>query len=192
MKNMNEMMNEMMSKMVENMMQNMMEQMMNTMMQSMMNSMFTSKDCTEEAPKEATKVSAEKSTTTIATGLNDVKCKWGIEELIISGKKFYRITDGIFTLGKWRQSKFKADEEYRIPMNLEAHKLATNKIKSLEGIKSQTTDGGWIAYGFTSKKSAEKALEKLPEKIQSYEIAEYISAHGQIPAKAVTRKKKSA
>lgn len=124
--------------------------------------------------------SQKKVNAAVATTCSDVKCKWGVEEVIANGKKFYRIVDGIFTYGRWIPSKTNPNEEIRGRMNLEAHKIATETIKGLEGIKSVEMDGGWKAYGFTTKKSAEKALEKLPERIQGCQIAEYISKYGLI------------
>ena len=122
---------------------------------------------------------------------SDVRCKWGLEEVKTpDGRKFYRIIDGIFTAGKWMQSKFNPDEEYRIPVNQEAHRIATNKVKALQGVKAvEMVKDGWKAYGFTSKKKAEEALKKLPTHIQKCEIAEYVAEHGCIKAKAFKRKK---
>ena len=136
----------------------------------------------EQTPYEKQASAAVRATTT------DVKCKWDIEELeLAGGKKFYRSVDGIFTAGKWRVSKYDSNKEYRIPTNLEAHRIATDYVKKLQGVKSVTMDAGWIAYGFATKKSAKLALEKLPEMIQRAEISAYIAEHGQIKAKAVTR-----
>ena len=145
------------------------------------------------AEKTVSEKVVEKTTNKAESVLpNDVKCKWSVEEILIGGKKFYRILDGIFTFGKWYDSKFNPGEEYRIPVNQEAHRIATTKIKGIKGIKGVETEGGWIAYGFSSKKSAEKALEALPTHIQGVEIAEYIGKYGAIKAKAVKRTKKSA
>ena len=132
----------------------------------------------------------QKLNTAKTTGLADVTCKWTIEEIITpNNKKFYRITDGIFTAGKWMQSKYDANKEFRIPVNQEAHRLATTAIKGIDNIQSVEMNGGWKAYGFTSKRSAEAAIKKLPAKISKVAIADYIAEHGLIKAKAVTRSK---
>jgi len=132
------------------------------------------------APQTAQTTERPKVNAAVETTCSDVKCKWAVEEVIANGKKFYRIVDGIFTYGRWFPSKTNPNEEIRGRMNLEAHKIATETVKGLEGIKSVEMDGGWKAYGFTTKKSAEKALEKLPERIQGVQIAEYISKYGLI------------
>lgn len=114
----------------------------------------------------------------IRAGYNDVKCKWSIEEITTpAGKRFYRINNGIYTYGKWQQSKFKADEEYRKTVNNEANVIANSKIKALQGVITVEMNGGWKAFGFNSKKAAEEALKKLPEKIQKVEIAEFVASH---------------
>lgn len=143
--------------------------------EAIMNLIIGKVNLTAPQTTERSKVNAA-----VATTCSDVKCKWGVEEVIANGKKFYRIVDGIFTYGRWIPSKTNPNEEIRGRMNLEAHKIATETIKGLEGIKSVEMDGGWKAYGFTTKKSAEKALEKLPERIQGCQIAEYISKYGLI------------
>ena len=127
----------------------------------------------------------------VRAAYTDVKCKWGVEKVKTpDNKDFYRIIDGIFTAGKWMQSKYHEDMEYRIPTNQEAHRIATNKVKALQGVKAvEMVKDGWKAYGFSSKKAAEEALKKLPTHIQKCEIAEYVAEHGCIKAKAVTRKK---
>lgn len=128
---------------------------------------------------------------------SNVSCKWKIEETtgfdLNAGKtrRIYRIVDGIFTAGKWMQSKYDANKEYRIPTNQEAHRIATNKVKSLDNIISVDMPGGWKAYGFATKKAAKAAIETLPEMIQGVEIAGYIEKYGKIQAKAVTRVKEA-
>lgn len=134
---------------------------------------------------------AEKQTAYKPHGVypSNVSCKWDIDEINVGGKKFYRIVDGIFTAGKWMQSKYNPDEEYRMPTNQEAHRIAMAKVKELEGIKSAEMAGGWKAYGFTSKKAAQTAIETLPDKIQGVEIQSYIEKYGKIQVKAVKRQK---
>lgn len=121
---------------------------------------------------------------------SDMKCKWEVEELTTpGGDKFYRIKDGIFTAGKWRQSKFDPNKEYRVETNLEAHKLALDKVKALKNIQKVEMSGGWFAYGFKTKATATKALKSLPECIQAVEICSYIAEHGAIKGKSHTRDK---
>lgn len=128
---------------------------------------------------------------------SNVSCKWQIEETtgfdLNAGKtrRIYRIVDGIFTAGKWMQSKYDANKEYRIPTNQEAHRIAMSKIKSLDNITSVEMPGGWKAYGFATKKAAKAAIESLPEMIQGVEIQGYIEKYGKIQAKAVTRVKEA-
>ena len=192
---MNEMMNKMMEQMAEQMMQAMMMQMMQNMMAQFGNTQsLAPAQVVSEQPKEEVKKDNHVNAA-VACTTTSVTCKWGIEEILLDNgkKKFYRITDGIFTAGKWRQSKYDANKEYRIPTNLEAQKLAIEKIKKLDGIQSINPNGAeWKAYGFTSKKAAEAAIKKLPEKIDRAEIASYISEFGPIKGKAVTREKKTA
>lgn len=124
------------------------------------------------------------------TGLNDVTCKWAVEEVFDeNNKKFYRIVDGIWTAGKWMDSKYDANKQYRIPCNQEAHRLATEALKKVDNIQNVKMNGGWFAYGFKAKKTAEATITKLPAKISKVAIADYIAEHGQIKAKAVTRVK---
>lgn len=192
----NKTMQEMMNEMMNTMMQQMAQQMMMTMMQNMMNQFSTgsqslapSTQVSESKPVEKTDNHVNAAVAAVTTS---VKCKWGVEKINLDGNKtFWRITDGIFTAGKWQQSKYDANKEYRIPTNQEAHRIATNKIKALDGIQSINPNGAeWKAYGFSSKKKAEEAIKHLPEKIDRAEIAAYISEHGSIKAKAVVREKK--
>ena len=143
----------------------------------------------EPTVKEEVKTSTKSAETAYNPG--NVKCKWAVEEIDTDDGKFYRIVDGIFTYGVWRPSQFNANEEYRIPCNQEAHKIALNYLKKIDGIKSVKTPGGWYAYGFASKSTAESTLEKLPERIQGVEINAYIAEHGAIKAQSVKRPKKS-
>lgn len=125
---------------------------------------------------------------------SDVTCKWNVEQLTGVDKdgkrvKFYHIVDGIFTAGKWMQSKFNADEEFRIPTNQEAHRIALNKVKDLKDVECFKMDGGWNAYGYKTKKTALEMIEQLPDKIQGVEIAGYIEKYGKIQVKSVKRQK---
>lgn len=188
-------MNEMMNEMMNNMMAMMMQQAMQNMMQSMM-AQFGGNTNQLSAPQKSEEAEEKKDNhvnAAIACTTADVKCNWAVEEILDGKKKFYRIVDGIFTAGKWRQSKYDANKEYRIPTNLEAHKIALSKIKALPLIQSIKPNGSdWFAYGFTSKKAAEEALKHLPSKIDRAEIASYIQEYGPIKGKAVTREKKTA
>lgn len=123
---------------------------------------------------------------------SNVSCKWGVEKVVgTDGKTYYRIIDGIFTAGKWMQSKYDANKEYRIPTNQEAHRIAMSKVKDIDDIETIEMQGGWKAYGFKTKKTATKAIESLPEMIQGVEIQGYIEKYGKIQAKAVTRIKEA-
>lgn len=129
-----------------------------------------------------------------AVNPSDVSCKWNLEKMTGTdedGKKatFYRINDGIFTAGKWMQSKFNPDEEYRKPVNQEAHRIALGKVKSADDTECFVMDGGWKAYGCRTKKAAEAVIASLPKKVQGVEIAGYIEKYGVIDVKAVKRKK---
>lgn len=175
----------------------MMEQMMSMMMMMMMQNMQNQGNQNNYQPQPVEKVEKveevsekpkQRVNAAVACTTSSVKCNWSIEVIKDGKRNFYRITDGIFTAGKWRTSKYDANKEYRIPTNQEAHKLALQKIKALPLIQSIQPNGAeWFAYGFYSKKAAEEALNKLPEKIDRAEIAAYISEHGPIKAKAITR-----
>ena len=141
----------------------------------------------KQSPKQSTKQAKEPLNTTEETTAS-VTCHWKVEDVIdANGKKFYRIVDGIFTAGRWYQSQFNSNEEYRRPTNLEAHKLATYELKAVEGLQCTEMNGGWKAYGFTSKAKATKAIENLPSKIDGKQIARYIKEHGRIPAETKKR-----
>ena len=144
-------------------------------------------ELSDAEPQQTAKQSKRPLTTTEENTPN-VTCHWKVEDVIdAKGKKFYRIVDGIFTAGKWYQSKYNPNEEVRFPTNQEAHKLAMDEAKAIEGIQCTEMNGGWKAYGFTSKAKATKAIENLPSKIDGKQIARYIAEHGKIPVEAKKR-----
>ena len=164
--------------------QTMMMNMMMTMMNGNQNNLAPApqqqvvvKEVSEE-PKEEVKKDHHINTAKVALASN-VKCKWNIEEVVVDGKKFYSIKDGIFTYGRWIVSKTNENEEIRGRMNLEAHKIALGYVKKIEGIQTKKIPTCTF-YGFSSKKKAEEAIEHLPEHIDRTEIAAYIEKHGHI------------
>ena len=186
MKDMNEMMNEMMSKMMEQMAQQMMMQ----MMQSMMASFGVQNNFQPKAEEEKVSEDDKHVNAAVACSTSNVTCKWTIEEKLNGGKKFYAIKDGIFTCGQWRDCKNKPGRQYRKTTNGEAHRIALGKVKALDGIEYIIPDGeSYRAYGFSSKKKAEAAIKKLPEKIDRAEIAAFITEFGAIEPKFYYRDK---
>lgn len=119
--------------------------------------------------------------TPVNDSMPNVSCKWSVEKVFdASGKTFYRLDNGIFTAGKWYQSKYDANTEYRKTTNLEANYLANKALKEVKGIKEATMAGGWKAYGFSTEKAAKAVLEQLPAKIDGKLIGRYIQDHGRI------------
>lgn len=123
------------------------------------------------------KTDGKKLDTAKTTGISDVACKWQIAVVKVNNKNFYWIKDGIYR-GPWKPSKYPnpktgAPQEYRYPINNEAHYLANKAVKALDGVQAVHPDGAeYIAYGYTSKKTAEEMLKKLPEKICKQAIAD--------------------
>ena len=123
------------------------------------------------------KTDGKKLDTAKTTGISDVACKWQIAVVKVNNKNFYWIKDGIYR-GPWKPSKYPnpktgAAQEYRYPINNEAHYLANKAVKALDGVQTVHPDGAeYIAYGYTNKKTAEEMLKKLPEKICKQAIAD--------------------